>query len=184
MKLPSAAFIGFAYLFSELALAWYRRSHSQAASKDAGSRWILWIGIGLGVCLAVAVRDRFQDAELPRLQTSGLFLFGLGIMLRWWAISHLGRFFTIDVAIATDHQLIDTGPFRFVRHPSYSGALLAFIGFGLILGNWASLIALILPVFLVFLYRIRVEERVLTDAFGDEYRAYSARTSKLVPGLF
>ena len=65
--------------------------------------------------------------------------FVVGIAIRWYAIVYLGRFFTVNVAIAADHRLIDSGPYRFVRHPSYIGALMAFLGLGLTLGNWVSL---------------------------------------------
>jgi protein-S-isoprenylcysteine O-methyltransferase Ste14 len=104
--------------------------------------------------------------------------------MRWVSIIHLGRFFTVNVAIAADHQLVETGPYRFIRHPSYSGALLAFVGWGMVLRNWASLLIALLPIAVAFLYRINVEERALLEALGDCYRAYMARTKRLIPFLY
>ncbi|HMG05340.1 MAG TPA: isoprenylcysteine carboxylmethyltransferase family protein, partial [Chthoniobacterales bacterium] len=104
--------------------------------------------------------------------------------VRWYSIVHLGRFFTVDVAIAADHQLIDTGPYRYVRHPSYTGALLAFIGFAMALRNWASVLIISLPIAFAFLYRINVEERALIQALGERYRAYIKRTKRLIPFVY
>jgi protein-S-isoprenylcysteine O-methyltransferase Ste14 len=101
-----------------------------------------------------------------------------------YAIVHLGRFFTVNVAISSSHRLIDTGPYRFVRHPSYTGALMAFLGLALCLANWASLVILLVPVFLVFLRRMHVEERALLQAFGDQYRDYMRRTKRLIPAVY
>lgn len=106
------------------------------------------------------------------------------MVLRWYSIIHLGRFFTVNVAIAADHQLVDTGAYRFVRHPSYTDALLAFIGFAMVLRNWASVLVISLPIAFAFLYRINVEERALVQAFGERYRAYIKRTKRLIPLVY
>jgi protein-S-isoprenylcysteine O-methyltransferase len=101
-----------------------------------------------------------------------------------YAIVHLGRFFTVNVAIAANHRLIDTGPYRFVRHPSYTGALMALLGLALCLANWVSLAVMLIPVFLVFLRRMHVEEGVLLQALGDQYRDYMHRTKRLIPAIY
>jgi len=90
----------------------------------------------------------------------------------------------VNVAIAADHRLIDTGPYRYLRHPSYTGALLAFLGLGLCMGNWASMLVMIVPIFLVFLRRMNVEEAALLKGLGEPYREYMLRTKRLVPGLY
>jgi protein-S-isoprenylcysteine O-methyltransferase len=111
-------------------------------------------------------------------------LFVTGLALRWWAIVHLGRFFTVDVAIADDHRVVATGPYRFVRHPSYTGAIVAFVGYGICLGNRVSLLALAVPVTLAFLQRIKVEEAALHAALGDAYGDYAQRTRALLPFVY
>ena len=101
------------------------------------------------------------DAALPHRRASyllGLGLFLGGIILRWYSIWYLGRYFTVDVAIAKEHRVIDAGPYRFIRHPSYTGALVAFLGFGFCLGNYMSILFLILPILGAFMWRIHVEE--------------------------
>src|ERR1700722_10190375 len=90
----------------------------------------------------------------------------------------------VIVAIAAGHRLIDTGPYRFVRHPSYTGALMAFFGLALCLANWVSLAVMLIPVLLVFLRRMHVEEDALLQAFGNQYRDYMRRTKRLIPAVY
>ncbi len=106
------------------------------------------------------------------------------MILRWYAIFHLGRLFTPKVAIAADHRLIVTGPYRRLRHPSYTGALFVFFGIGLCLGNWISMLIIIIPLLAVYGLRIQEEENALLAAFGDEYRAYQKRTARILPFIF
>jgi protein-S-isoprenylcysteine O-methyltransferase len=104
--------------------------------------------------------------------------------LRWWAIITLGRFFTVDVTIEKDHELVERGPFRVVRHPSYTGVLLVFVGLGLSLGNWAALLVILLPIGVAFIHRMNVEEDALTGALGAHYTDYMRRTKRLVPFIY
>lgn len=99
------------------------------------------------VWLSIRAHSIWPRAVLPPWSVpAGVAVFAAGIVLRWYSIIHLGRFFTVNVAIAADHQLVDTGPYRFVRHPSYTGALLAFVGFGMVMRNWASVLVISMPV--------------------------------------
>ncbi len=185
MKISLSAILGLTYFFSELILAFTRRSSEKTDSKDANSLRVLWLVIGASIWFSFLAHANFRAALLPApFSALGSICFVAGIFLRWYSIIQLGRFFTIDVAIAADHQIVDSGPYRFVRHPSYAGALLAFVGFGLVMRNWVSLLALTAPIFLAFLYRINVEERALLEAFGDRYRAYTRRTKRLIPFLY
>jgi len=104
--------------------------------------------------------------------------------LRQYAMSVLGRHFTFDVAISSGHALVESGPYRYVRHPSYTGALLTLLGFGLALGNWAGLAVALACMALAYTYRITVEEAALSSALGEPYQQYVSRTWRLVPYLF
>ena len=129
----------------------------------------------------------FPQAALPHPQVCrliALVIFVLGLALRWWAIVTLGRFFTVDVQIAQDHQLVERGPFRLMRHPSYTGVLLAFIGFALSLANWASLLVILVPITFAFMRRMKVEEDALSNALGESYLSYMRRTKRLLPGIY
>jgi len=129
----------------------------------------------------------FPGATVPYLR--GFYLFGFllflgGLILRWYSIGYLGRYFTIDVSISAEHKLIDSGPYRCIRHPTYTGALLAFLGLGFCFGNWLSILFLTVPIIAAFLWRIWIEERALTDALGENYRAYVERTKRLIPFVY
>jgi protein-S-isoprenylcysteine O-methyltransferase len=114
----------------------------------------------------------------------GICLMLLGIALRWYSAAVLGRYFTFDVAIQSGQVLVEAGPYRYIRHPSYSGALLTLLGFGLALGNWAGLAAALSCMWFAYAYRIPVEEAALASALGEAYKQYMKRTWRLVPFLF
>ena len=185
MNLPAQ--LGLTYLASELVLRFSRRSGGSAKPSDGGSLALLWVsigvGIGLGIWLAFAVPVAGFSLS-PAVSRLVVALFLGGLVLRWWAILELGKFFTVDVAIATDHQLVVRGPYRWMRHPSYTGMMLAFAAFALTLQNGLSLAAVLIPISVALAYRIRVEEAALLSAFGEEYRRYSLTAKRLVPGLY
>jgi protein-S-isoprenylcysteine O-methyltransferase len=178
-----ASFFG----ISELILSLGKRSNDKASSRDRQSLTLIWVVIGIamffGFGLARVGPDLAPSLAQP-LYVAGLALTLAGIALRWFAIYWLGRWFTVNVAIAKDQQLIDTGPYRYMRHPSYTGALLAFLGISLCIGKIVSLLVIMLPVIAAFSWRIHVEEAVLAKAFGARWQAYAARTRRLIPGIY
>jgi protein-S-isoprenylcysteine O-methyltransferase len=186
MSDATAWILSLIYVLSELGLAF--KKHARAVeSRDRGSLALLWIVIVASVTLAFEIAHALPGAGMgavAALRFLGIALFGLGLTIRWYSIVHLGRFFTVNVAIAANHRLIDTGPYRFVRHPSYTGALMAFLGLALCLNNWASLAVMLMPVFAVFLRRMAVEEGALLQALGDQYRDYMRRTKRLIPAVY
>jgi protein-S-isoprenylcysteine O-methyltransferase len=183
------AMLAMLYLFpvSEVALALRKRAVTGGAqSQDRGSLRMLWIvnSLAIGAAYALALKG-FAPLRLPSGLRDGLvvLLMGSGLLLRWAAIRALGRFFTVDVAIHPEHKVVQSGPYAWVRHPSYSGLLLLFLGLGLRFGDALSLITLMLPVTLGLLSRIRTEEAALRSALGDAYESYCRRTKRLVPGV-
>jgi protein-S-isoprenylcysteine O-methyltransferase len=179
--------LGLIYFISELLLTATRRSCGTGTRDDRSTLRLIWIIIVCSVVAAVFVALRVPSARVGNAgfcQAAGALLFAAGIALRWWAIVVLGRFFTVDVQIARDHELVAHGPFRIIRHPSYTGILLAFAGLGLSLANWLALLVLLVPIFAAFIHRMNVEEEALTLALGERYVAYKGRTSRLVPGFY
>lgn len=185
--MSTTTILGLIYGMSEVGLSLFKRSGRNASGADQGSLRILWIVILLSIAASVAVTatlPRFQMAQTSSVLRAGTIIFAVGIILRWWSIIYLGRFFTVNVAIATDHRVVDSGPYRLIRHPSYAGALLAFFGFGLRLDNWLSLIFLIVPITAAFARRIQIEEAALREGLGQAYENYSARTKRLIPFVY
>lgn len=173
---------------SEIALTVVKRSKTKpATNQDRGSMALVWVGVAIGVTTAVVVQPiRATHLHVPYLvlELIALFLMIAGLSIRWWAIAVLGRYFTTDVAVHEQQPVIRAGPYRFVRHPSYAGSLLAFIGIGLFMSNWLSLIVLLVPITLILMNRILVEERALLGTIGAPYTEYSRQTKRLIPGIF
>ena len=178
--------IGAVYVLSEIFLALTKRSRAPGPSRDRGSLLALWITISLAIFFAqFALTVRGARLPHPGLwAVAGLIIFISGIALRWWAILHLGRYFTVDVTISPEQEVVETGPYRLIRHPSYTGSLIAFIGFGLTMRNWLALVIMLVPITIAFLWRIHVEEKALMDGLGEPYRHYMAHTKRLIPFVY
>lgn len=114
----------------------------------------------------------------------GVLIGWLGLLLRWWSFVTLGEYFTVVLTTSEDQPVVDRGPYRLLRHPSYTGLLLAFVGFNLMTGNWLSTGASVTLLLTALVYRIRIEERALNAALGDRYRDFAAGRSRLVPFLW
>lgn len=170
----------------ELYRSWFRPLEAGAVNRDRGSHLVVLLAIGVGVFLAIFV----ANARLPYTQITrhpeGLFWFGIALMLTGFAFRHyaihvLGKFFTHTVATRPGQYVVDTGPYRLIRHPSYSGSLLTFVGLGLAMGNWVSLALLLLGAGIGYAYRVYIEEQALCADLGDTYREYMRRTRRFIP---
>jgi protein-S-isoprenylcysteine O-methyltransferase len=180
--------IGIVYGGSEVVLAFALRARENVVrGADRGSLAILWTTIILSIFAAIQVENRgagrLPGAFLQWAITGGAVLLA-GLALRWTAILTLRGAFTVDVAIAKDQRLVEHGIYRALRHPAYTGSLLAFLGMALVFGDWLAGLTLFLPITGAFLYRIGVEERALRSAFGEEYERYSRRTRRLIPFVY
>jgi protein-S-isoprenylcysteine O-methyltransferase Ste14 len=111
----------------------------------------------------------------------GVVIGWLGLLLRWWSFVSLGKYFTVVMKTSKDQPVVDRGPYRVLRHPSYTGLLLAFAGFGLMLGNWVSAVGAVGLVLIALIYRLRIEERAMSAALGDRYRDFAANRARLIP---
>jgi len=187
MQLPNPLVLAAIYGLSELYLALTRRSRTQGISRDRRSLMLLWTIIIVSLWLGIQIVWLLPNATVRYLREvylAGFLLFLGGLILRWYSIGYLGRYFTVDVSISAEHKLIDSGPYRYIRHPTYTGALLAFIGLGFCFGNWLSILFMTVPIIAAFLWRIRIEEHALNDVLGEEYRAYTQRTKRLIPFVY
>ena len=149
------------------------------AAHDRGTRALIGISLGAAIAIAFVIGSRSAGAY-----GLGLGAMWLGLALRLWAVAALGRAFRTTVEVDSEQAVVSTGPYRWVRHPSYSGLLLIVAGCGLAAGGWLALpvcAAVALP---AMLWRVQVEEAELTRVLGDRYRAYQARTRRLLPGVW
>jgi protein-S-isoprenylcysteine O-methyltransferase Ste14 len=172
------------WLISEVFITLRLKSRKTVSnSYDKNSLTKIWIVIIVSVFAGV-----FIAIEFPRFSELryfiGVALLILGLLLKYIAVFSLRSNYTSDIAIQHEHQLKTDGIYKKVRHPSYSGRLLSFLGLGLVLGNWISLVIVFVPVVIVFLYRIHIEEKVLLRNFNGDYIDYRKHTKKLIPYIY
>lgn len=152
-------------------------------SRDRGSLHVVFGGVFASILVSCALW--FNGLGRSPISTFwvgvGVMLLGIGI--RSWAIASLGRFFSLSVQLRPDHEIVQNGPYRWVRHPAYTGALLTLLGFPILIGDVVAILVVGGVLGLAFGYRIGVEERALKERFGDAYRSYERRTWRLVPPL-
>jgi protein-S-isoprenylcysteine O-methyltransferase len=177
-----------AWILTELAI-WSRdRARVKGRREDRFSMLAIGVSIGLANSIAFNVPRAWPAAQIaapPYLLTAGgIALIWAGVVFRLWAVRTLGRFFRVTVTVQDDHRLVDSGPYKRLRNPSYTGALITLAGVGLAIGNWFSLAAMVLIPMLGFGWRIRVEEASLAARFGADYDAYRSRRWALVPPIW
>jgi protein-S-isoprenylcysteine O-methyltransferase Ste14 len=180
------AFVALLVVFTLVALA-SPVNLSSGEREDPGSRW-LFVPVVAGVLLlawAMPFMDRrgLWAIDGDGARYAGVALLGIGGVLRIWPMFVLGRRFSGLVAIQPGHALVTTGPYRLVRHPSYLGMLLGFLGWALVFRSGAGVVASLLGLPLLH-ERIAAEEALLASQFGAGYEAYRRRTWRLVPGLY
>lgn len=164
------------------------QSRKKEERRDRGSSVFLAIVAGIGAVLFFAFPVLLPATTIRGVGSLILFFIGvllvvLGGALRWYAIRTLGTHFMGSVVIRHDQSVVHTGPYRLIRHPSYSGILLIVLGFGLMESDWASLLAITLGMLVGLLYRMKVEEEEM--CYFPEYVAYMQRTKKrLIPYVY
>ena len=179
--------IYFIWFLSELYLnRFVRAGKTDKKYADKNTESYVWITIVVSIIIGVFVSVNFIHPIIPGdlLTLIGVIILVIGMIFRFVAIIQLGRFFTVNVTIRTGHQLVQSGLYKYLRHPSYSGSLLSFLGFGISLNNWLSLAIVILPTFFAFIYRMKIEEKVLTEQFGKQYQDYINSTKRIIPFVY
>ena len=184
-----AVFWAFFSVFLVL-IAWIGRAQRALRSKesvkkresDAASSALFT----LSIIVVTLVLGYARIGVLPRwLFYPGLTLCLVGIVFYLWAKSVLGRFWSIEVRVLTDHAVIEKGPFRLIRHPMYAGQILVYIGLlGLALQSWAAILFILITSSIYYGNRIRIEEKFLVAELGNAYLDYMKRTKRLIPFIW
>ena len=168
--------------------AWALRTTMRDAETRDATEPLLTLALVGGIGLGIYFASTAESLDLPGPRwwppVAGLAVLVAGLAIRIWAIRTLGRFFIYTVRVGEDHRVVDTGPYRLVRHPSYTGLLMAALGVGIALDNWLSVAFCLLPALTGFGIRLLSEERTLAAELGEPYRAYMARTKRLIPGIW
>lgn len=181
------ALVSIVWIASEILLARLKHSDQKGPSRDRRSIIILWLAISLSIPVGIFVRILGVGqvtVDHAMMNLSGLILIIMGLVLRWVAVLTLRKYFTVDVAILSDHKIITAGVYKHLRHPTYAGLLVSFAGLGMTFSNWVSFVVIVVPITAAFLHRIRIEERALLEHFGESYRRYCASTWRLIPLVY
>jgi protein-S-isoprenylcysteine O-methyltransferase Ste14 len=179
--------ISYLYGFFELFMTLRQRSKRKVAlSRDKGSLWGLFILITLGYALSFAVGATRIGRIYPwnTFFAIGMALFVIGLLIRIYSLRTLDQYFTYQVTKLENHKIITSGLYKFIRHPGYLGQLIIFIGISTSISNGLSILLMMIPVTLGYLYRIKVEEKFMTEELGEDYKNYKEHTKRLIPLLY
>ncbi len=165
-----------------------RKQDNRKISKsgDKGSIWLLTISISIGFWLSFII----ASTKIGRIYhwntffVIGSFLVLTGLIIRVTSIMKLRQQFTYTVTSLENHELIETGLYKIIRHPGYLGQLIIFLGISVCLSNWLSILLMIISVLSGYIFRINVEERFMIERMGQKYFDYRKRTKKLIPSIY
>lgn len=176
------------WLSAEIKLALRaKQSFPEIKSKENFSEWMLRSVFALAFVFAFIFKGLLWfpiPAEYIIKQWTGITLFGIGLLLRYIAIRNLDVFFSTSLQIYQGHPIIESGPYKYIRHPSYCGILIAFLGIGIAMGDYLALASLMACAFFGLSLRMAIEERFMLQQIGDSYANYQKRTRKLLPWLY
>jgi len=188
-KVLSIIVFSYLYGFFEILLSVrqsLKRKNSIVNKGDKGSIWFLFILIAIGYFLSF----RIGFTKIGRIYhwdfffAAGVLLIITGLIIRLYAINTLKQHFTYTVTKIENHELIETGLYKMIRHPGYLGQLFIFIGTAVSFSNWLSVLSMTIAVSIGYLYRIRIEEKFMLEQMGQKYLDYQKRTKKLIPFVF
>jgi protein-S-isoprenylcysteine O-methyltransferase Ste14 len=164
-----------------------KHRNKNVKTADKGSLIIMFIGISIAYLFAFYFAFSKYGTIYSKAEYfyyMGIVLIVSGIFIRINSILTLSKHFTYAVRIGDKHELIEKGFYKIIRHPGYLGQFMLFAGIGMALMNWISLISMILPIIIVYSYRINVEEKAMIAHFGQKYLEYMKRTKRIIPWIF
>jgi protein-S-isoprenylcysteine O-methyltransferase Ste14 len=180
--------ISIAYGTGGVIYFWSNKENEDTRHSETGNRsfWRILPGF-IAVFFAPPIEFLFLPPVIPRsleMELAGLLIILLGLTLRAWTRLAIGSMYSGYVTVRVNHILVTDGPYRFIRHPGYTGFVLMALGLALGYSSWIGLAAIPCLLLPGLAYRMGVEERLLTEQFGDEYQDYARRSKRLIPGTW
>jgi protein-S-isoprenylcysteine O-methyltransferase Ste14 len=181
--------IAFSILYGLFEIFMSRRFRDKtkiSKSGDKGSISLIYISISVGYWLSFIIGST-RTGRIYHWNTFfaiGALLVIAGLIIRISSILKLKQHFTYTVTEVKNHELIETGLYKYIRHPGYLGQLIIFLGIATTLSNWLSVLLMIIPVLFGYLNRINVEEKFLIELMGQKYLDYQKRTKRLIPNIY
>lgn len=176
------------YACFEITIHQLKKSKGKATVARSFSLTFIWIMLLCAIAIGLLCRTGFNAGNWPEvyrpLAGLSLLLMLLGMWIRLSAIRILKKAFSVNLHVGDEQKLITTGLYQHIRHPSYTGAYLSMLGFGLIFLNSYALIAFSVLPLIALLNRIHIEEKMLKHHFGEEWEAYCKTTKRLIPFIY
>ena len=189
MDLKIIIIISVSYLYGLFEVFMNLRQRGRGRVTSSGDRESLWLLYGL-ITLGYALSFSIGATKIGRVYPWNIFfaigmaLTAIGLTVRVHSILTLRQFFTYSVAKVENQKIIESGLYKFIRHPGYLGQLIIFLGISISLSNWLSILFMIIPVMVGYLYRIQVEERFMIKELGENYLNYQSRTKRIIPLIY
>jgi protein-S-isoprenylcysteine O-methyltransferase Ste14 len=167
---------------------WESPLNGAPTNEERGDRSLWFITLGILAAFYLSPMEYlYLPASLPRnpwMSFSGVGLVAVGTILFVWARRALGKSYSGHVSVKTGQALVQSGPYRFIRHPAYAGYLLMALGISMGYSSLAGLVSTLVLLLPSLIYRIKVEERLLTKHFGEVYRQYAGGIKRIIPGFW
>jgi protein-S-isoprenylcysteine O-methyltransferase Ste14 len=179
--------VSYLYGFFEVFMNLRQRNRSNVTtSRDRGSLWLLYSLITVGYALSFSI----GATKIGRIYywntffAIGMGLIVIGLMIRIHSMLTLKQFFTYSIAKVENHKIIETGLYKFIRHPGYLGQLIIFFGISTSISNWLSILVMMIPITVGYIYRIKMEESFMIEQMGEDYLNYQERTKRIIPLIY
>jgi protein-S-isoprenylcysteine O-methyltransferase Ste14 len=177
------------WLLAEFSLVFRDRIQGKGKTeKDKGTRNYNLLSIIISMILSLFIIENtdylFVGRRIDFFIWLGAVVIVIGLIIRVWAITTLGKSFRTTIEIHKDQKVVKEGPYTLIRHPSYSGAILICLGYGIAFQNWLSLIVLMVIPLIAISHRIPYEEAAMVNELGEEYIDYQKKTKKLIPYIW
>lgn len=179
--------VSYLYGFFEVVMNLQQRSKNKVMNtQDKGSLWLLYSLITLGYTLSFSIGATKIGRMYPwnTFFAIGIPLVVIGFIVRIYSIWTLKQYFTYSVAKVENHKIIATGLYKFIRHPGYLGQIIFFLGISISVSNLFSILFMMIPVSIGYLYRMSIEEKFLSEQLGEDYLIYQKHTKKIIPLLY
>jgi protein-S-isoprenylcysteine O-methyltransferase Ste14 len=189
MNIKLILIIAFSILYGIFEILMSKRQHGKREISESGDKWSIWV-IAISISVGYWLSFIIASTRIGRIyHWNTFFIIGsvlvlIGLIIRVTSILTLKKQFTYTVTRIENHELIETGLYKIIRHPGYLGQLIIFFGISACLSNWLSILLMIIPVLFGYLNRINIEEKFLVKQMGQKYLDYQKRTKKLVPTIY
>jgi len=183
------AFFAVFFTWSVIEIAIYKEPQTPVIEDDDQNTYI-FLQLSSLLVLFYAILDftTYQWSRLTSLEPlvvyAGFAIFLINVLVRYAALTRLGSYYNLRVALYQQHQLVQNGIYRYIRHPMYLSALLNSLAVALIFSSWGALLGILLLVIPAVLKRIRVEEAFMLEHFPDQYPAYQQNSKRMIPGIW